>query len=187
MSTDAIRFEGQDVPRDATVVERVNVSSPDFAPLADLPALRELRLTHTNPHRSPGGLPVDLEPLAAVAGLEVLVLRHYPIRDIEPLRHLGRLRALDLSFAPLTDLGPLAGLASLRDLGLRATRAASLAPLAGLTGLERLDIGHTPTTDVTPLHGLGALREVELDGTAVPPDAVAALAAALPGATITPP
>jgi Leucine-rich repeat (LRR) protein len=187
VSTGTVRFEGQDVPHDATVVERVNVAWPDFAPLAELPDLRELRLTHTNPHRSPGSLPVDLGPLAGVAGLEVLVLRHYPIRDLDPLRHLGRLRVLDLSFAPLTDLGPLAGLGSLRDLGLRATRAASLAPLAGLTGLERLDVGHTPVSDVTPLHGLRALREVELDGTAVRHEALAALAAALPDATITPP
>jgi internalin A len=187
VSVGPVRFEGQDVPRDATVVERVNVAWPDFAPLAELRDLQVLRLTHTNPHRSPGGLPVDLQPLAAVDGLEVLVLRHYPIRDLGPLRNLRRLQVLDLSFAPVADLAPLAGLGSLRDLGLRATRVVSLEPLEGLARLERLDVGHTPVADVRPLHGLPALHEVELDGTAVPPDAYAALLAARPATAITPP
>ena len=52
-----VDFGGTRLPPDAEVVELVNVSPADLEPLRGLPRLRELRLRHTNPHRTPGGLP----------------------------------------------------------------------------------------------------------------------------------
>ncbi|HET6952989.1 MAG TPA: hypothetical protein VFI47_21580 [Acidimicrobiales bacterium] len=180
-----VRFGGVDLPVDAPAVELVNVSSPDFTPLTRLDHLRELRLTHTNPHRAPGGLPVELDPLAQLDELEVLVLRHYPIRDLGPLGGLFTLRVLDVSFSPVDDLGPLARLTGLRELRLRATRVADLAPLGGLTGLAVLDVAHTRVADLAPLHGLPDLRSVDVEGAPLAVGAVAALAAAIPGVGIT--
>jgi internalin A len=180
-----IRFAGQDVAPDAEAVTLVNADDPDLSPAARLPRLRELRLAYTNPHRRPAGLPLDLDPLAEVPTLEVLVLRHYPVRDIGPLRGLRRLRVLDLGFTPLDDIGPLDDLPALAELELRASRVANLEPLVGRDRLARLDIAHTPVRDLTPLHGLHALREVDVEGTAVSDDQVAALVRARPGVRVT--
>jgi internalin A len=182
VSPGTVRFGGQDVDRDAEAVTLVNVAAPDLSPVARLPRLRELRLAHTNPHRTPGGLPVDLDPLAGAEALEVLVLRHYPVRDIGPLRGLRRLRVLDLGFTPLDDIGPLDDLPALEDLDLRATPVATLEPLHGRNRLARLDIAHTRVADLRPLHGLPALRVVEVEGAPVTPEQVAALVAAHDGA-----
>ena len=74
----------------------MNVSPADLEPLRGLPRLRELRLRHTNPHRTPGGLPLDLDPLSGAAALEVLVLPGRPVHDLSPLRGLVALRELDV-------------------------------------------------------------------------------------------
>lgn len=177
MTGDTVRFGGRDVDADAEAVTLVNVAAPDLAPAARLPRLRELRLSHTNPHRTPGGLPLDLGPLAAAPGLEVLVLRHYPVRDIGPLRALRGLRVLDLGFTPVDDIGPLDDLPALEDLDLRATPVANLEPLHGHERLARLDIAHTRVRDLRPLHGLPALRELDVEGAPVDPAQVADLVA----------
>lgn len=184
MTAATIRFEGHELPVDAETVALVNVGSPDLTPLASLPRLRELRLTHTNPHRSPGGLPVELDPLASIETLEVLVLPHLPLRDLSPLRGLVRLRLLDLAFTPIDTVEDLVGLHALRQLRLRATRVHDLEPLRGLERLAQLDVAHTPVADVEPLSSLAALRELHLEGTRVREDQAAALEAALPDLTI---
>lgn len=177
MTAATVRFGGQDVATDAEAVTLVNVAAPDLAPAARLPRLRELRLSHTNPHRTPGGLPLDLDPLAGAPGLEVLVMRHYPVRDIGPLRALRRLRVLDLGFTPVDDIAPLDDLPDLEDLDLRATPVANLEPLHGHDRLARLDIAHTRVRDLRPLQGLPALRTVDVEGAPVDRDQIAALRA----------
>ena len=176
-----VRFGGVDLPVDAMTVELVNVAAPYFAPLVGLDHLHELRLTHSDPRRAAAGPPVDLDALAGLGDLEVLVLQHHPIRDLAPLGALPRLRVLDLAFAPVDDLGPLAGLTGLRELHLRATLVGDLAPVAGMDGLEVLDVAHTRVADLAPLHGLPRLREIDVEGAPVVAGAVAALAAAVPG------
>lgn len=177
MTAATVRFGGQDVATDAEAVTLVNVAAPDLAPAARLPRLRELRLSYTNPHRTPGGLPLDLDPLAGAPGLEVLVMRHYPVRDIGPLRALRRLRVLDLGFTPVDDIAPLDDLPDLEDLDLRATPVANLEPLHGHDRLVRLDIAHTRVRDLRPLQGLPALRTVDVEGAPVDRDQIAALRA----------
>lgn len=183
MST--VRFGEEEFASDTDSVALVNLEWPDLTPLAGLAHLRELRLTHTNPHVSPGGLPIDLAPLARLGALEVLVLQHYPLESLEPLRGLSQLRVLDLSFAPVTDLGVLAALPNLRDLRLRATSVAELAPLSGLTRLEAVDVAHTRVSSLQPLHGLPALLRLDVEGSAVPPSEVEALTRAVPQVVVT--
>ncbi|PYG02337.1 internalin A [Georgenia satyanarayanai] len=183
MST--VHFGGEELGPDTESVALVNVEWPDLAPLTGLVHLRTLELTHTNPHVSPGGMPVDIAPLAQLGALEVLVLQHYPLESTEPLRELRALRVLDLAHAPVSDLGPLAGLRELRELRLRATRVADLSPLSSLEQLEALDVAHTRVSSLRPLHGLPALRRVDVEGSAVPPSEVAALTRAVLDVTVT--
>jgi hypothetical protein len=127
------------------------------------------------------GPPVDLDALAGLGDLEVLVLQHHPIRDLAPLVALPRLRVLDLAFAPVDDLDPLAGLTGLRERHLRATLVSDLAPVVGMDGLEVLDVAHTRVADLAPLHGPPRLPEIDVEGAPVVAGTVAALAAAVPG------
>jgi Leucine-rich repeat (LRR) protein len=184
MTNDTIRFEGHDLRRDAAKVELVNVEWPDFGPLTQLDHLRELRLTHTNPHRSPGGLSVELDPLASIENLEVLVLPHYPIRDLAPLHGLSRLRVVDLSFTPIDSVESLRELHALRELRLRATQVGNLEPLRGLARLASLDVAHTAVSDIAPLESLPELRQLYLVGTSVSDEQVAALQNARPAVVV---
>jgi Leucine-rich repeat (LRR) protein len=169
---------------DAEVVDVVNVTPLDLEPLKALPKLRELRVGWTNPHRTPGSLPLDLDALAGLARLEVVVLPRMPVHDLGPLRALHGLRVLDVAETEISDLAPLAGAAHLRTLDVAYTRVADLAPLAALVALEVVNLAGTRVHDLTPLHGLHALRRVDLTKVAVAPAEVAALRTAIPGVEI---
>ena len=99
-----------------------------------------------------------------------------------------------------------AGLTACASSISRTTQVQDLRPLAGLSALQRLYLvrdpggrpgtarrpdrlihlylGKTPVRDLAPLEGLTALQRLDLVGCPVSKDAVAALRAALPKATI---
>ena len=180
MTVESVRFGGARFDSESEVVDLVNVSVTDLAPLAELPRLRVLRLEYTNPHRRPISMPFDLEPLRGAQRLEVLVLPRTAIDDLEPLRALPALRELDVSFTRVVDLSPLASITSLIRIGLRATRVFSIAPLAGLNALQDLDVAHTAVNDLSPLHGLAQLARLDVDETPIDQQQRKALKLALP-------
>src|SRR5262249_15846589 len=143
MPPESVSFCGVIFAADAQVVDLFNVTPPDLRPLAALTRLRELRIVQTNPHQTPVGLPLELDPLAKLDRLEVVALPKLPVRDLTPLSHLPRLRELDLRGTRVDDVAPLGGAASLRALRLGGTPLRTIDPLRALTELTILDVSHT--------------------------------------------
>ena len=80
----------------------------------------------------------DLTPLAGLPKLEQLFVSHSNIRDLSPLAGLINLELIHMRAHPLiSDLSPLAGLTKLRHLYLPGGDISDLTPLAGLTGPRR--------------------------------------------------
>ena len=160
-------FAGQQLPVDTEVIDLVNVSIVTLSPLVDLPNLRVLRIRNTNPHRSGGGMPLDLAALAQCQHLTVLELPGHNIRSLEGVEWLPNLRTLDLSSSRVEDIAPLARLPALTSLKLRHTRLANIDSLASVATLQHLDIAHTRVPDITALRGLTALQTLDLRATLV--------------------
>jgi hypothetical protein len=77
----------------------------DISPLADMPSLQELDLSHTDI--------ADLSPLAGLAALRILDLDHTPVKDVNPLADLPELKMLELDNTAVEDVTPLSGLTAL--------------------------------------------------------------------------
>ena len=90
---------------------------------------------------APGRDIVDVGPLAALIGLELLNLRDNGIVDVSPLASLTSLEWLELGSNDIVDVGPLASLTSLKELHLRRNDIVDVGPLASLTGLKELWLG----------------------------------------------
>jgi hypothetical protein len=139
------------------VLSMQRVTAADLAPLASLPALRHLSISH-----SPG-----IGDLGWTAGLRVQALALHDLKRI-------------VSLEPLAALGGLRALAVEGGMGA-AMRVATLLPLQGLHALQALFLANLRVADrsLRPLHGLARLRELQCarwydDGE------FAALSAALP-------
>ena len=163
----SILFAGRRFPPDTEIVDLVNARLATLEPLGGLPGLRELRLRHTNPHRSPGGALLDLSVLRKCPRLAVVEIPRHNVRALEGLEGHRDLHTVDVSATRVADLGPLAGLPSLAVLRLRHTRVTSLAPLASVPTLEELDIAHTAVEDISVLRRLPALASLDLRASAV--------------------
>ncbi len=124
-------------------------------PLAALAALDSLNLD---------GAALDLTPLASLAGLRRLSVRHNLLDDLRPLAALTGLTELDIGDNHIRDLGPLAGLTRLEVLRADRNGIADLWPLASLADLEALYLGVNRVRDLQPLAGLERLRMLRLDG-----------------------
>ncbi|MHA7630003.1 hypothetical protein [Corallococcus sp. M7] len=116
----------------------------------------------------------SLEPLAAFANLETLIIATYPGPDLSPLSALVKLRRLRiLHFPKVTNLAPLGALKRLEALSLETTpgwdasgkklHMESLAPLAKLTQLKHLCLMRV-VGDLTPLKQLKGLETACLSG-----------------------
>ncbi len=130
-----------------------------FNPLADL---RQLALLPALESLNLDGAALDLRPLAALAGLRRLSVRHNLLDDLQPLAALGGLTELDIGDNRIEDLRPLARLARLAVLRADRNGIADLWPLASVTGLETLDLGANRIRDLQPLAGLERLRTLRL-------------------------
>jgi hypothetical protein len=144
-------------------------SEVSLAPLAHLPALREVDLTRTYLRQD------DIDALAGHVGLEALALRAYGDAiqdrlDVAPLRALRGLRRLTLVELRVRSLAPLAGLRGLRALRIRYGAAVgelvaeperlSLASLRGLEVLELVGRLGPVVLEVNELGRCARLREL---------------------------
>jgi internalin A len=174
MQTGPIRFAGRQFPTDTEVIDLVNAQLATLEPLGDLPELRELRLHHTDPHRSPGGPPLDLSVLHGCPHLAAVEIPRHNVRSLQGLEDHRALHTVDVSSTRVQDLRPLAGLPSLSILRLRHTRVDSLEPLATILTLAELDVAHTAVADISALSELPALASLDLRATSVTDLAVVA-------------
>ena len=104
----------------------------------------------------------DLTPLAGLPKLEELFVSHSNIRDLSPLAGLINLELIHMSGALISDLSPLAGLTKLEHVYLPGGDIADLTPLAGLTQLEELYLHHNSISDISPIAGLTNLKRLDL-------------------------
>lgn len=141
------------------VLYRMKELPPDLGALGGSVALRKLDLT--------GAATSSFGFVAALAGLQALVLRDTKLGDVTPLAGLRDLVELDLSHTAVADLSPLARLGALRVLRLSGTPVKDLAPLAGLASLEELELDGTKVEDLSPLGSLVRLRLLGIEGTQV--------------------
>ena len=122
----------------------------DLTPLAGLPKLEQLFVSHSNIR--------DLSPLAGLVNLELIHMGGIRISDLSPLAGLTKLRHLYLPGGDISDLTPLAGLTGLEELYLFGNDVADISLLARLTDLKRLDLSRNDLSDVSPLAGLTNLK-----------------------------
>ncbi len=125
----------------------------DLTPLAGLPKLEQLFVSHSNIR--------DLSPLAGLVNLE-LIHMGTSASDLSPLAGLTKLRHLYLPGGDISDLTPLAGLTGLEELYLFGNDVADISPLAGLTDLKRLDFSRNDISDISSLAGLSNLKWLNL-------------------------
>jgi Leucine-rich repeat (LRR) protein len=129
----------------------------DISPLADMPSLQELDLSHTDI--------ADLSPLAGLAALRILDLDHTPVKDVNPLADLPELKMLELDNTAVEDVTPLSGLTALEWLDISRTEVSNLAPLSDLDALRVLEIEGAPVENLVPLEDLTALEWLALNET----------------------
>ena len=125
----------------------------DLTPLAGLPKLERLFVSHSNIR--------DLSPLAGLVNLE-LIHMGTSASDLSPLAGLTKLRHLYLPGARISDLTPLVGLTGLEELYLFGNDVTDISLLARLTDLKRLDLSRTDISDISPLAGLSNLKWLNL-------------------------
>lgn len=156
---------------------------PDSASLADIKkvtAIQELTLRNNKYIQ-------DLEPLAQLAGLQVLDLSGTKINDLTPIRNLTELTELQAANTNVTDLTPLRystklerliltntkvtevlvleNMTQLAELDLRHTAVKDLTPLTELVNMQKADLSFTQAGDFTPLQGMQQLKELSVAGT----------------------
>jgi len=132
-----------------------HVAISDLSAIRFPPNLKTLRFT-----RCPA---TDLQPLAALTGLQRLDLDNSPATDLQPLAALTGLQSLFLRNSQATDLQPLGALTGLQELYLNDSQATDLQPLAALTGLQGLDLDNSPAADLQPLAALTGLQRLSLN------------------------
>ena len=125
----------------------------DLTPLAGLPKLERLFVSHSNIR--------DLSPLAGLVNLE-LIHMGTSASDLSPLAGLTNLWHLYLPGGDISDLTPLVGLTNLEELYLFGNDVTDISLLARLTDLKRLDLSRTDISDISPLAGLSNLKWLNL-------------------------
>jgi hypothetical protein len=139
----------------------------DWSAAARLTGLRTLRVARPWAWTST----IDLRPFAAASELGALELGEAPTVGAEVVAGFRALRVLRWKASPLEDLEALRELTELRVLVLRRGRHRSLAPLAALPQLHTVETRSSPVDDLPP-GGFRALRVLDVQDTAVPPEAV---------------
>ena len=141
------------------VVALNGTSVASLVPLAGLEHLRNINALECPLH--------ELNALAGIKALQVLLCNSKLILDIVPLSGLRALQQLDLNSTQVSDLSPLFGLGALKRLHLSSTQVSSLLPLSGLGALQVLNLTSTQVSDLSPLSGLRALKDLYLNATQV--------------------
>ena len=118
----------------------------DLTPLAGLPKLEQLFVSHSNIR--------DLSPLAGLINLELIQMSGALISDISPIAGLTGLNRLDLGFNAISDVSPLAGLTNLKWLRVADNDISDVTPLARLINLQWLGVYKNEISDISPLDGL---------------------------------
>ena len=131
----------------------------DLTPLAGLPKLEELFVSHSNIR--------DLSPLAGLVHLELIHMSGRSVSDLSPLAGLTKLRHLYLPGGDISDLTPLAGLTNLEELSLHGNKISDISPIAGLTGLKSINFKHNAIADISSLAGLSNLDWLSLQNTKI--------------------
>ncbi len=127
----------------------------DLTPLAGLPKLKELLVSHSNI--------ADLSPLTGLTNLELIHMSGALISDLSPLTGLTKLKHLYLPGGDISDLAPLAKLTELEELYLHHNSISDISPIAGLTNLKRLDLSRMEIlSDISPLATLSNLEWLSL-------------------------
>ena len=117
----------------------------DISTVADLPALRVLRL---------GRVTGDLTPIGQCEHLAALALQSTSLRDLALFTPLSAsLEELTISGESLTDFSALSAFGRLRELHVYGSPVDAL-PLHGLTALRTLDVGMPNLTELYQQHGL---------------------------------
>ena len=88
----------------------------------------------------------DLEVIASLTKLEILILADNKITDISALSSLKELQYIELFMNRIEDVSPLAGLTNLIDVNICNIGLTDLSPLYQMTWLERLWYGMNPAS-----------------------------------------
>ena len=125
----------------------------DISTVADLPALRVLRL---------GSVTGDLSPIGLCKHLTALAIQSASLRDLSLLTSLSAsLEELTISAECLTDFSALEAFRQLRKLDISASPVAAL-PLHGLTALRTLNVCLSNLTALTGVDEVTALSDLSL-------------------------
>jgi|GEM_PF-6984237 len=130
-------------------VSRCAVNDDDLKRIADLPALKELNISHNNITQIPSTL--------LTGKLKVLKVTNNPLSDFSFITQLGNLEELSLQQInlPQTALSELSSLAQLKILQLDETGLTTLPDLTGLSlhtltaignDLQQVEASHLPTS-----------------------------------------
>lgn len=129
----------------------------DAAPLADLPHLESLELSHN-----------DLQALPVFSSASDLVrveLNYNRLTSLEWLniQGFGSLQVLSASHNRISDIQPLIRLPALRELSLRSNEIHDLDSIYSLDRLDLLDVGDNFVESVSDIGRLQSLRRLFLD------------------------
>lgn len=125
-------------------------------PIAECRKLRSLSLSR---------IPMDLDAIEALSGLEELSFLGYTFKSLDIVRPLKNLERLWIGFGSLPDIAPVAELKHLKSLELeRVRKLDDLSPLSRATSLQYLALSDMKQAAVMPdCTQLNALRRVYLD------------------------
>lgn len=150
-----------------------------FVGWKNLAKLRDLEFIDVLPERE-----FDLRLITGLPRLKVLRLVSGSLKRTEALATLAALESLYLSFhEEVTDIEFARSLTHLRELQIRSTGIRDLTPLVDLRQLETVDADQTPLARL-PNGLLPALRRLDVIGTPVLGDAVAAFRQEHPGVRV---
>ena len=108
----------------------------------------------------------DLEVIAGLKHLQILILADNKITDISALSGLKELKYIELFMNQIPDMSPLAALPNLIDVNVCNTGLEDLTPFYGMTGLERLWYAMNPATTEAKKALAAALPDCECNYTA---------------------
>lgn len=164
------------------VLAAVNV---DFASLDQLPEHKNLRLLELrfNKLASLAGITkfpnlieleiagnevTDIQPLAAIAGIEVLGLSDNPIKDLTLLKDsFTKLEVLHLNGLKLTQLPELGSKPNLGAISVAKNQITDISALSTYTKLVEIVVSDNKLTDVEALSTLPALTRLYAKGNAI--------------------
>lgn len=130
------------------------IGSKDLEAIASIPKLTVLVLNDCSLS--------GIAPLASATQLTYLDLRDNSIGDLTALSSMRDLAYVDLSHNAVISLAPLEGLGLLSELYLSYNSIQNVAPLSGCPALSVLDLSHNVITDISGLEAIPGLRNLSL-------------------------